>query len=89
MADKKIINLSDKSVDLASPTGLVDFATTLKTFVVEQKLYTNIQGKNYVNVEGWQFAAAATGIMPIVKSVERIETKDATEIKYRAEVRLK
>jgi hypothetical protein len=89
MADKKIINLSDKSVDLASPAGLIEFATTLKTFVVQQKLYTPIQNKNYVNVEGWQFAAAATGIMPIVKSVERIETKDATEIKYRAEVRLK
>lgn len=83
------ISLTNTSVDLASPKGLVEFATTLKKFIVEQGLYTKIQNKNYVNVEGWQFAAAATGVMPIVKAVERIETDNPSEIKYRAEVSLK
>jgi hypothetical protein len=86
---KKVITVNAKSIDLASPKGLVDFATTLKTFIVQQNLYTRIQNKNYVNVEGWQFAGAATGVFPIVKAVERVETADPKEIKYRAEVQLK
>jgi hypothetical protein len=89
VSNKAAITVSNESVDLASPKSLVDFAMTLKQFIVEQKLYVRIQNKNYVEVEGWQFAGAATGIMPVVKSVERIDTKDLTEIKYRAEVRLK
>lgn len=87
MPDKAII-VTDKSVDLASPKGLVDFAKTLKEFIIQEGLYTKIKNKNYVHVEAWQFAGAATGTVPVVKSLERIETKDPTEIKYRAEVKL-
>lgn len=67
---------------------MVDFASTIKKFIVEQKLYTPIQGKNYINVEGWEFAGALTGIVPIVVSVARVPIEDSSEIKYRAEVEL-
>lgn len=86
--DKKLITVPEQSVDLASPKSLVDFATTLKRYIVEQKLYTKIKDKNYVNVEGWQFAGASTGVFPVVKSVERMDSPDE-EIKYRAEVELR
>lgn len=88
-SNKPALAVGNQSVDLASPSGLVDFAATLKTFILSEHLYTKIQNKNYVNVEGWQFAGAATGVFPVVKMVERVETKDPTEIKYRAEVELK
>jgi hypothetical protein len=51
-------------------------------------LSSNIQGKQFVNVEGWQFAGASLGLMPIIT-----ETTDLTrrgtepgqvEIKYMA-----
>lgn len=78
--------MSDKLVNINSRASLVDFADELKMFIVKQKLFSEIKGKNYVNVEGWEFAGMATGISPVVKSVENISTE--TEIKYRAEVEL-
>jgi hypothetical protein len=73
-------------VKLTSPSQLQEFSNVLKSFIVKQNLFSNIKGKNYVNVEGWEFAGAATGISPIVKSVVREDS--AGEIKYRAEVEL-
>lgn len=92
----KSLTVPTESVQLGNPAQLIEFATTLKQFIVEQKLFTNIKGKNYVEVEGWQFAGAATGTVPIVVSVEQIPTdsfidaeKKKPEIKYRAEVELR
>lgn len=85
----KKLTVPTESVSLANPASLMEFANTLKTFIVDQKLYVNIKGKNYVEVEGWQFAGAATGIMPVVVKVEHLApTEDMNEIKYRAEVKL-
>ena len=85
---KKSIAVTEKSVNVNSPKELVEFATTLKTFIVKQKLYTNIKGKNYVNVEGWQYAGASTGITPIVETLDRVATEEQSEIKYLASVKL-
>src|SRR4051812_31269118 len=66
-------------------------AEDLAKFIKEAKLCHNIQGKEYVNVEGWQYAGTRLGILPIVVSVERLETPDAgaaTEIRYLAKVDL-
>lgn len=89
MQDNKKTKLavSEKQVDINSPKQLVEFASTVKQFVVEQKLYTDIQGKKYVNVEGWQFAGAILGLTPVVQKVEKLES--TTEVKYRAEVMLR
>lgn len=73
-------------VDLGSPKSLANFANELKKFVVENELYSNIKGKNFVHVEGWQFAGASMGIFPVMRALENVST-DA-EIKYRAEVDL-
>lgn len=80
-------DLSLVKVNLGSPQSMANFAGTLKRYIVERKLYTEIQGKNYVNVEGWQFAGGSLGVFPVVKSVERIEA-GANEIKYMATVEL-
>lgn len=77
----------DEQVSLASPKDVLNFATTLKSMIVESKLYTNIQGKNYVNVEGWQIAGAFTGLFPVVEVVENLS--NGTDYKYRAEVSLR
>lgn len=76
-----------EQVELTSPQQIMNFATDLKKMVVENKLYTQIQGKNYINVEGWQIAGAFIGIVPVVEKVENLSTDK--EFKYRAEVSLR
>lgn len=82
----KGLALSSKPVEITDPAALEDFSKTLKMFIVQQGLFTKIQNKNYVNVEGWQFAGGVMGVFARVSSLKRI--KATNEIKYRAEVEL-
>ena len=77
----------DETIELDKPSAAYELSKCLKKVIVENNLFTNIKGKNYVNVEGWQLAGAFTGIYPRIKSVEQVMT-DTDEIKYRAEVSL-
>lgn len=74
-------------VELTTPTDIMNFATSLKDMIVQNHLYSDIRGKNYVNVEGWQIAGAFTGIFPVVEKCENLS--DDTCYRYRAEVSLK
>jgi len=71
---------------LSNPQSLQAYSVDLKKFIVDMKLFTPIQGKNYVNVEGWQFAGMSMGLLAIVEVCERMDRKD--EVAYRAEVAL-
>jgi len=44
---------------------LTNFAKDLQKFVKENKLSTNIQGNEYVLVDGWKFAGLNFGIVPL------------------------
>lgn len=77
-----------EQVELKNPNEILQFATSLKEMIVQNKLFTNIKGKNYVNVEGWQIAGAFTGTFPVVEKVEELPAKPG-EFKYRAEVSLR
>lgn len=76
-----------EQVELASPQAVLEFANQLKQLIVDNHLYTDIKGKNYVNVEGWQIAGAFIGISPTVEVVENLS--QGTFYKYRAEVSLR
>ena len=76
-----------EQIELTSPNDIMNFATNLKDLIVQNKLFTQIKGKNYVNVEGWQIAGAFTGTFPIVENVENLSEGDS--YKYRAEVSLR
>lgn len=82
------IATKQEQVELTSPNQILNFATSLKSLIVQNNLYTNIKGKNYVNVEGWQIAGAFTGTFPVVEKVEELSAKPG-EFKYRAEVSLR
>lgn len=72
-----------------SPTKIKDMtamATVLKNHVVKHKLYTNIKGKNYAHVEGWQFAGGLMGLFPKVSKVENLSTDK--ELKWKADVEI-
>lgn len=73
-------------IELTNPSSIMAFATNIKELIVQNRLYTDIKGKNYVNVEGWQIAGAFTGVFPVVENVENLS--DGEIYKYRAEVSL-
>ncbi|TPE39469.1 hypothetical protein [Pontibacter mangrovi] len=75
-----------ESYDIAKSDETLHLATDLAKFIKENRLYQNIQGKEYVNVEGWQYAGSRLGILPVVEHVVNISTDD--EIKYQAKVNL-
>ena len=77
----------DEIVLINSPNKAMQFATKLADLIVENNLYTIVNGKKYVNVEGWQVAGAFTGTYPIVESLENLSS--GTNYKYRAEVSIR
>lgn len=81
--EKRVI----ESYDIANSNETMHLAQDLAKFIKENRLFHNIQGKAYVNVEGWQYAGARLGILPIVEELKRIEEENG-EIKYQAEVKL-
>lgn len=86
MAQTEIAKRTE-NVNLVNPQDVIGFAGDLKKLIVENRLYTDIRGKNYVNVEGWQIAGAFTGLYPVVESVENLS--EGNFYKYRAEVSLR
>jgi hypothetical protein len=87
MSKTNEIATKTEQVELSSPSDIMNFATNLRDLIVQNKLFTAIKGKNYVNVEGWQIAGAFTGTFPIVESVENLS--EGNTYKYRAEVSLR
>jgi len=70
----------------------VDYASTIQKadelgrFVEEKKLYSVIQGKKFVNVEGWQFAGMLMGVVPVTDEPKNLSSEG--EIKYGCNVSL-
>jgi len=82
------MQLTNPSYELINKDSMLKLSTELSQLIKEKGLSSNIQGKQFVNVEGWQFAGASLGLMPIIT-----ETTDLTrrgtepgqvEIKYMA-----
>lgn len=72
--------------ELESPLKMAALATVIKDHVIKNKLITEIQGKNYVQVDGWTFAGGQMGIYPKMKQVTNLSS--GTEKKWMAEVEL-
>jgi hypothetical protein len=75
-----------ESYDIAKSDETLDLAKDLAKFIKENKLSTQVQGKEFVNVEGWQYAGSRLGIVPIVEQV--LNVSNDQEIKYQAKVTL-
>lgn len=78
--------IKDNIYALDKPSQMKQMAELLKEHIVKNKLYTPIVGKNYVFVEGWQFAGGLLGVFPKVKRTEDLST--GSEMKWLAEVEL-
>ncbi|MDB5236836.1 MAG: hypothetical protein JWR44_3829 [Hymenobacter sp.] len=75
-----------ESFDISRSDETLDLAKDLAKFIKDNKLTTNVQGKEFVNVEGWQYAGSRLGIVPIVEHVINVSTE--AEMKYQAKVTL-
>ncbi|WP_317195529.1 hypothetical protein [Rufibacter psychrotolerans] len=75
-----------ESFDISRSDETMHLAVDLAKFIKENRLFQNIQGKEYVNVEGWQYAGSRLGILPVVE--ELVNMSDSSEIKYLAKVNL-
>lgn len=71
---------------LESPHTLIHLAEDLSKFIREQNLSVKIQGKDFVTVEGWQFAGVSLGLVPVIESITNLSTEN--EIKYQCIVNL-
>lgn len=80
------IAITNKKYELSKPLQMAKMATVLKRHVVAHGLFTEINKKNYVHVEGWQFAGGLMGTFPRVVRIENL-SKDS-EIKWLAEVEI-
>jgi len=75
-----------ESFDISRSDETLDLAKDLAKFIKDNKLTTNVQGKEFVNVEGWQYAGSRLGIVPIVEHVINVSSPE--ELKYQAKVTL-
>lgn len=50
-----------------------DIATELAKIVDKRKLFKNISGRKYVQVEGWNTLGAMLGVLPVEREVHKIE----------------
>jgi len=80
--------LSKPVYDLVNKDSMLGLSNELSRLIVEKKLTTNIQGKNYVNVEGWMFCGSALGLNPVITEVTDLTRRGTepgqVEIKYMA-----
>lgn len=79
MKDKEV---AIKIYNIERPEEVVKMATTLKSYIVKQKLFTNIKGKNFAHVDGWSFAGFISGLHAKVESVENLSS--VKEIKWKS-----
>lgn len=75
-----------ESYDISRSDETLQLAGDVARFIRENKLFLHLQGKEYVNVEGWQYAGSRLGILPIVEELTNLS--DGQEVKYQARVRL-
>lgn len=82
MADETMEIVEAEYVELgalrvAGPAGVIQrasgIATELKAIIDRQKLYSRIQGRNFVRVEGWSTMGAMLGVLPREVSAQRLE----------------
>lgn len=75
------------TLDLSRPEQALKVAETLQKFVKEKKLTSNIKGKEYPQVEAWQFAGSQLGLYPILTEVKELSSDG--EIKFSAWVEVR
>jgi hypothetical protein len=83
--DKKLVKVPSFNVK-PSLANTKKLATDLTKFIDDNKLSSQIAGKRYVQVEGWQFAGSQLGLVAIPNEAEDISKAGSTELRYKSSV---
>jgi hypothetical protein len=78
---------TNPSYELINKDSMLQLSNELSKLIKEKGLSSNIQGKQFVNVEGWQFAGASLGLMPIITSTQDLSNETAVKYMATCEVR--
>lgn len=88
---KELVTIEENGMEVSkagqfqiTPERAASVATTIQEYATKYKLTTPIQGKEYAQVEAWQYAGLLMGLFPLVTDVENLSTEDY--FKYRARV---
>lgn len=84
--ENQLATVKDKNYSIDKIKDMTAMSKVLKNHIVGHKLYTNISGKNYAHVEGWQFAGGLLGTYPRVTEVTNLSS--GTEMKWLASVEI-
>jgi len=68
---KSIIKTTTYEID--KPQQVIKMAVILKDFIVKNNLSVRIVNRDYVLVEGWQFAGGLMGLNPRIVKVEKLD----------------
>lgn len=86
---KKIKNTSlviRNNYNITNPAQMVGMANVLANYIKRNNLSVKIVGRDYVMVEGWQFAGGLLGTFPRIANVENMSSSQ--EIKWKAQVEI-
>lgn len=72
--------------DMSAPSQMTEMSKVLQSHISSQGLTTNIMGKSYVQVEGWQFAGGLMGTYPKIVKIENLSS--GTEKKWITDVEI-
>lgn len=82
------VQVTNPSYELINKDSMLALSNELSKLIKEKGLSSSIQGKQFVNVEGWQFAGASLGLMPVITEVTDLTRRGTEpgqlEIKYMA-----
>jgi len=78
---------TNPSYELINNDSMLQLSNELSKLIKEKGLSSNIQGKQFVNVEGWQFAGASLGLMPIITDTKDLSNENTIKYMATCEVR--
>ena len=78
---------TNPSYELINKDSMLQLSNELSKLIREKGLSSNIQGKQFVNVEGWQFAGASLGLMPIITETKDLSNENSIKYMATCEVR--
>ncbi len=78
--------IRSNNYSLNNPGQMVGMANVLKNYITQNSLSVKIVGRDYVMVEGWQFAGGLLGTFPRIVDVENLSK--GSEIKWQAKVEI-
>jgi hypothetical protein len=78
---------TNPSYELINKDSMLQLSNELSKLIKEKGLSSNIQGKQFVNVEGWQFAGASLGLMPIITDTKDLSNENTIKYMATCEVR--